>query len=66
MPVAYYRHYESNKRMKREMEIFRLSEKLRKELKEKPYLVEFIKQALSWDEQQTQRAAELLWNLKSA
>lgn len=63
MPVAYYRHYESNKRMEKEMVVNRLSREVREVLEEKPYLAGFMKHVLSWDKQQLQRVTEMLWNL---
>ena len=66
MPVAYIRHYESNKRMERDMELYELSEKVRKALKEKPYLPELIKYVLELDEQQIEQMIEISKNVKAA
>lgn len=66
MHVAYIRHYESNKRMERDMELYELSEKVRKALKEKPYLPELIKYVLELDEQQIEQMIEISKNVKAA
>lgn len=59
-PMAYIRHYESNKRQERDMELYRLSEEIRKALKERPDLADFLKLTLSCTEQQIQYADEKL------
>ncbi|MEZ3488434.1 MAG: hypothetical protein K1W22_18110 [Lachnospiraceae bacterium] len=59
-PVAYIRHYESNKQQERDMELYRLSEEIRRALKERPDLADFLKLTLSCTEQQIQYAAEKL------
>lgn len=60
MPVAYIRHYESNKQMERDMELYRLSEEIRKALREKPDLADFLKLVLSCSKHQIQYAYEKL------
>lgn len=66
MPIAYIRHYDSNKRQERELEVFRTSEEIRRTLAEKPYLLEFMKEALTWTSEQVQQVTEMLQDLKSA
>lgn len=52
--------------MERDMELYELSEKVRKALKEKPYLPELIKYVLELDEQQIERMIEISKNVKAA
>lgn len=54
MPVAYIRHYDSNKREERDMDLYRLSEEIRKALKKRPELAAFMRLTLSCTEQQIQ------------
>lgn len=50
----------------RDMELYELSEKVRKALKEKPYLPELIKYVLELDEQQIEQMIEISKNVKAA
>lgn len=59
-PVAYYRHYESNKRQEEDARIFSLSQQVWNDLKEKPYLTELIEMILSIGEQQAQEVMGVL------
>lgn len=64
-PAAYIHHYDLNKRQEQEMELFKISEEIRKTLKHKPYLGEFMKRALVWSEEQVHQAIEMLQELKT-
>ena len=66
VPTAYIRHYDSNKEQEQDMELFKISEEVRKTLRMKPYLGEFMKQALAWSEEQVHQAIEMLQELKTA
>ena len=66
VPAAYIRHLDSNRRQEREMKLFRISEEIRRTLKQKPYLGEFMEQALTWNEEQVQQAIKMLQELKTA
>ena len=66
VPAAYIRHYDSNKRLEQEMKLFKISEEIRRTLKQKPYLGEFMKQILTWSEEQFYQAIEILQELKTA
>ena len=48
------------------MKLFRISEEIRRTLKQKPYLGEFMEQALTWNEEQVQQAIKMLQELKTA
>lgn len=60
---AYHRWYEHNQRMKYEMEASSLGFKIRSELKEKPYLFEFMKIAVELKETEIKAATEMLVEL---
>ena len=66
VPAAYIRHLDSNRRQEREMKLFRISEEIRRTLKQKPYFCEFMEQALTWNEEQVQQAIKMLQELKTA
>ena len=66
VPAAYIRHLDSNRRQEREMKLFRISEEIRRTLKQKPYLGEFMEQALTLNEEQVQQAIKMLQELKTA
>ena len=61
-PVAYWRHYESNKAQQWDMDVFRLSEEIKAAIRKKPYLYKVMQKVLNMTEEQ---AAELL-NIKKA
>lgn len=65
VPIAYIRYYESNKRQKQELELLKISEEVRKTLKSKPYLGEFMKVAMTWSEKQVRQATEMLQKLET-
>lgn len=66
VPIAYIRHYESNKRQEEDLEMFKLAEQLRKTLKEKPYLGEIVKEVMNWTEEQARQRVSILAQLKTA
>lgn len=66
VPTAYIRHYDSNKQMEQEMEIYKIADEVRNALKSKPYLKEFMKLALTWSGEQVKHATKLLQELKTA
>lgn len=60
---AYNRWYEHNQQMKYEMEASELGFKIHRELKEKPYLFEFMKMAAELKETEIKAATEMLVEL---
>lgn len=66
VPTAYIRHFDSNRRQEQEMKLFEISEEIRRTLKQKPYLGEFMELALTWSEEQVYQAIEMLQKLKTA
>lgn len=65
-PVAYIRHYESNKQQERDMELYRLSEEIRCAIRERQYLMDFMRFALSCTEKQIQYMMEKAMETKLA
>lgn len=53
--MAYLRHYESNRRAKEEFRLHQIAEDIRYGLKEKLYLADFMREVLSWTEEQVNR-----------
>jgi hypothetical protein len=66
MPVAYIRHYDSNKRQERDMELYRLSEEIRYAIRDRQYLAEFMRIVLSCTEKQIQYMIEKVTEKKLA
>ena len=62
---AYYRWYEHNQRMKYEMEVSELGFKIQRELKEKPYLYEFMKMAVGLNEDEIKAATKIFTELNN-
>ena len=65
VPEAYIRHYDYNKRQEENLKLFKLSEELRKTLKEKPYIAEFLKSAMSYSKEQIELATKTLQEFQS-
>lgn len=51
-PVAYWRHYESNKALEWDMAVFRLSEEVKVAIRKKPYLYKAVQKILDTTEEQ--------------
>lgn len=62
-PVAYHRHYESNKRQEEDLRVHRILMDVQRTMREKPYLVDFIKSVLSWTEEQVNQVAAMVHQL---
>lgn len=60
-PIAYYRHYESNKRQEEDLRVYKILIDARRIMREKPYLVAFIKSVLSWTEEQVDQVAAMVY-----
>lgn len=54
-PIAYWRHYESNKAQEWDRNVYKLSEDVRRTIRRKPYLYETIQWVLNMTEEQTER-----------
>lgn len=63
-PLARIRWYESNQRRKRDAEISELWYQIRREMKEKPYLYEFMKEVISCNAEQIQVAMRGLYEAR--
>lgn len=59
-PLAYLRWCENNRRKEREHPEYVAKTVIERELSEKPYLLEFMKNAVSWNEEQLNQAILLL------
>ena len=66
MPIAYWRWYDENKRKEREYQEYGTREEIIRELKDKPYLLDFIRQACTWSKEEMQRAIKLLSEQREA
>ena len=59
-PLAYWRWYDDNQRKEQEHQERIEIDEIVRELKEKPYLLEFMKAASSWDKEQINKAIAVL------
>lgn len=65
-PMAYFRWNDENKRKEREYWEYQERKKIICELSEKPYLLDFMKQACTWNKDEIQWAIKVLSNQKEA
>lgn len=65
-PAAYWRWFDKNKKIDEEIERNKKVREIERELKEKPYLLEFFKEAVTWNKEQLQSAIEYLESRKTA
>lgn len=66
MPAAHLRWYEWNQKEEREYNERKMREEIERELREKPYLLDFMKAAVKWSEDELKRAISLLESMKTA
>lgn len=60
VPAAYLRWYDKNKQKKEESERYEKIEFINRKLRERPYLVDFMKKAVAWSEEQLQQTIDYL------
>ncbi len=59
-PAAYWRWFDENQRKEKELEEIAARDEIMRELRRKPYLLEFMEAAVTWNKEQTQYAVKLL------
>lgn len=64
MPAAYWRWLAENQKREKELEEIESRDEIMRELRRKPYLLEFMKAAAMWSKEELQRAVELLEGIK--
>lgn len=64
--MAYWRWHDENKRKEREYREYRTREEIIRELNEKPYLLDFIKQVCTWNKEEVQWVTKVLNEQKEA
>ena len=63
-PAAYWRWLAENQKREKELEEIESRDEIMRELRRKPYLLEFMKAAAMWSKEELQRAVELLEGIK--
>lgn len=66
MPAAHLRWYEWNRQKEREDKERIKREEIERELRKKPYLLDFMKEAVQWNKDELQQALSLLKTMKVA
>ena len=65
-PMAYWRWHDENKRKEREHQEYQAREEIIRKLREKPYLLDFMKQACTWNKEEVQWVTKVLNEQKEA
>ncbi len=64
--LAHIRWYESNQRREREYQEYLKREEINRELRKKPYLLDFLREVVKWSEKEFNMAVQIIQERKTA
>lgn len=66
LPAAYWRWFDEKRKIKKDIERSKQIREIEQELKEKPYLLEFMKEAVTWSHEELEEFIKMLGKRKAA